>query len=209
MAKAFTQIPNGIPGIEDRVNLMYTYGVKRADSIFTASLRCETRPARLFGLFPRKGTIAAGWTRDLIVYDTIYRGTVSAATQHGNNDYNGFEGFAIDGRLSPGVTAARQSAGPRRSFCGRAGGRLLRREPQYGALGAAMPVDAQATIDPLKELRALTADENGARSDWPGARSGSRPAAGSSPNSASCPSSITLTRPATVGPRLPEALGRP
>jgi dihydropyrimidinase len=60
----------------------------------------STRPAKLFGLFPRKGTIAVGSDADLVVYDTEYRGTISAATQHTNNDYNGFEGFAIEGRPS-------------------------------------------------------------------------------------------------------------
>src|SRR6202050_4479930 len=90
---AFTQIPNGIPGIEERVSLMFTYGVnrKRLDiHRFVDAL--STRPAKLFGLFPRKGTIAVGSDADLVVYDPDYRGTISAATQHSNNNYNGFEG---------------------------------------------------------------------------------------------------------------------
>ncbi len=82
-AKAFTQIPNGIPGIEDRVNLMYTYGVKRgAARLHRFVDALSTRPAKLFGLFPRKGTIAVGSDADLVVYDTEYRGDISAATQH-------------------------------------------------------------------------------------------------------------------------------
>src|SRR3984957_2730125 len=94
----FTQIPNGIPGLEDRVNLMYTYGVKRgALDIHRFVDALSTRPAKLFGLFPRKGTIAVGADADLVVYDPEYRGTISAATQHSNNNYNGFEGFAIEG----------------------------------------------------------------------------------------------------------------
>src|SRR5580698_8305755 len=100
-AKAFTQIPNGIPGIEDRVNLMYTYGVKRGRlNIHRFVDALSTRPAKLFGLFPRKGTIAIGADADLVVYDPDYRGTISAATQHSNNNYNGFEGFKIEGRPS-------------------------------------------------------------------------------------------------------------
>ncbi len=135
-AAAFTQIPNGIPGIEDRVNLMYTYGVKRGGlgiDRFVDAL--STRPARLFGLFPRKGTIAAGSDADLVVYDPGYRGTISAATQHGNNDYNGFEGFAIEGR--PSVVTVRGKVQVRDGvFVGEPGrGRLLRREPQYGVQG--------------------------------------------------------------------------
>jgi dihydropyrimidinase len=133
-ADAFTQIPNGIPGIEDRVNLMYTYGVKSgALNIHRFVDALSTRPAKLFGLFPRKGTIAVGSDADLVVYDTEYRGTVSAATQHTNNDYNGFEGFAIEGR--PSVVTVRGNVQVRDGvFVGELGrGRMLRREAQYGA----------------------------------------------------------------------------
>lgn len=133
-AEAFTQIPNGIPGIEDRVNLMYTYGVKRGTldlHRFVDAL--STRPARLFGLFPRKGTIAVGADADLVVYDPKYRGTVSVATQHSNNDYNGFEGFAIEGR--PSIVTVRGKIQARDGvFVGEPGrGGMLRREAQYGA----------------------------------------------------------------------------
>jgi dihydropyrimidinase len=133
-AGAFTQIPNGIPGIEDRVNLMYTYGVKRGSlDIYRFVDALSTRPAKLFGLFPRKGTIAVGSDADLVIYDTDYRGTISAATQHSNNDYNGFEGFAIEGR--PSVVTVRGKVQVRDGvFVGEPGrGRMLRREPQYGA----------------------------------------------------------------------------
>ena len=133
-AAAFTQIPNGIPGLEDRVNLMYTYGVKGgALDIHRFVDALSTRPAKLFGLFPRKGTISVGADADLVVYDTDYRGTISAATQHSNNDYNGFEGFAIEGR--PSVVAVRGKVQVRDGvFVGEPGrGRMLRREPQYGA----------------------------------------------------------------------------
>jgi dihydropyrimidinase len=135
---AFTQIPNGIAGIEDRVNLMYTYGVKRGLlDIHRFVDALSTRPAKLFGLFPRKGTIAVGSDADLVIYDTEYRGTISAATQHTNNDYNGFEGFAIEGRPSVvtvrGVVQVRDGA-----FVGEPGrGRMIRRKPQYRATLAA------------------------------------------------------------------------
>jgi dihydropyrimidinase len=130
-AKAFTQIPNGIPGIEDRVNLMYTYGVKRGGlDIHRFVDALSTRAAKLFGLYPRKGTIAVGSDADLVVFDTKYRGTISAATQHGINDYNGFEGFAIEGR--PAVVTVRGKVQARDGvFVGEQGrGRMIRREPQ-------------------------------------------------------------------------------
>jgi dihydropyrimidinase len=133
-AKAFTQIPNGIPGIEDRVNLMYTYGVKRGSldlHRFVDAL--STQAAKLFGLFPRKGTIAVGSDADIVVYDTSYRGTISVATQHTNNDYSGFEGFAIEGR--PSVVTVRGKVQVRDGvFVGEAGrGKMLRRTASHAA----------------------------------------------------------------------------
>jgi dihydropyrimidinase len=133
-AHAFTQIPNGIPGIEERVNLMYTYGVKRGGlDIHRFVDALSTRAAKLFGLYPRKGAIQVGSDADLVIYDTEHRGTVSASTQHTNNDYNGFEGFAIDGR--PSVVTVRGKVQVRDGvFVGEAGrGRFLQREPQYCA----------------------------------------------------------------------------
>ena len=137
-AKAFTQIPNGIPGLEERVNLMYTYGVQRGGlDIHRFVDALSTRAAKLFGLYPRKGTIAVGSDADLVVYDTGYRGTISVTTQHTNNDYNGFEGFAIEGR--PSIVTVRGKVQVRDGvFVGEQGrGKFLRRVPQYFAKAVA------------------------------------------------------------------------
>lgn len=124
----FTLIPNGIPAIEDRVNLMYTYGVSRGGlslSRFVDAL--STRPARLFGLYPRKGAIEVGADADLVVYDPAYRGHISAATSHMNVDYSAFEGWEIDGRPEV-VTVRGQVAAENGQFVGEPGrGQLLRR----------------------------------------------------------------------------------
>ena len=126
---AFTNIPNGIPGIEDRVNLLYTLGVKAGkidlDRFVDAA---STRAAQLFGLYPRKGTIAVGSDGDLVVYDPEYRGTVSAKSQHVNCDYNGFEGMKIEGRPSA-VTVRGKVQVRDGKFVGEQGrGRMLKRE---------------------------------------------------------------------------------
>jgi dihydropyrimidinase len=127
---SFVNIPNGIPGIEDRVNLLYTQGVKRGrmdlDRFVDAA---STRAAKLFGLFPRKGSIAVGSDADLVVYDSNYRGVVSAKAQHTNNDYNGFEGMPIEGR--PSVVTVRGKIQVRDGkFVGERGrGQMLKREP--------------------------------------------------------------------------------
>jgi dihydropyrimidinase len=129
---SFVNIPNGIPGIEERVNLLYTQGVKRGRLDLDRFVdRASTRAAKLFGLFPRKGTIAVGSDADLVVYDTNYRGTVSAKAQHTNNDYNGFEGMEIEGR--PSVVTVRGKIQVRDGkFVGERGrGRMLKREPTH------------------------------------------------------------------------------
>jgi dihydropyrimidinase len=129
-ADAFTRIPNGIPGIEERVNLLYTYGVRtgRID-IHRFVDAASTRPAKLFGLFPKKGTIAVGSDADLVIFDPRYHGVLSAATHHVNNDYCGFEGMEIQGR--PSLVTVRGRVQVRDGeFVGERGrGRLLRREP--------------------------------------------------------------------------------
>lgn len=126
----FTLIPNGIPAIEDRVNLLYTYGVSRGSlNLHRFVDAASTRTAKIFGLYPKKGEIAVGSDADLVIYDPAYRGTISAATSHVNNDYSGFEGFAIDGRPSV-VTVRGQVAVRDGAFVGEPGrGQLLRRVP--------------------------------------------------------------------------------
>ncbi len=126
----FTKIPNGIPALQDRVNLYFTYGVKRGridlkHFVETAS----TSAAKIFGLFPRKGTIQVGSDADLIVYDRDYRGKISAQSQFMNVDYNSFEGFEIEGR--PHVVTVRGKVAVRDGqFVGEFGrGKFLAREP--------------------------------------------------------------------------------
>ncbi|MGA2421839.1 MAG: dihydropyrimidinase [Candidatus Acidiferrum sp.] len=129
---SFVNIPNGIPGIEDRVNLLYTQGVKRGrvglERLVEAA---STRAAKLFGLYPRKGSVAVGSDADLVVYDTSYRGVISAKSQYTNNDYNAFEGVEIEGR--PSVVTVRGKVQVRDGkFVGERGrGRMLKREPSH------------------------------------------------------------------------------
>jgi dihydropyrimidinase len=131
-ANTFTHIPNGIPGLNERVSLMYTYGVKRGglglDRLVDA---LSARPARLFGLSPRKGVIAPGSDADLVIWDDDYRGRLTAAEQKSNCDYSGFEGMEIEGR--PAVVTVRGKVQVRDGeFVGERGrGQLLKREPVY------------------------------------------------------------------------------
>jgi len=128
----FTLIPNGIPSLEDRVNLYFTHGVNggRIDLqrfVETAS----SATAKLFGLFPRKGAIQVGSDADLVVYDPNYRGTISAKTHQMNVDYNSFEGMEIEGR--PHVVTVRGKVAARDGkFVGKFGrGKFLERVPAH------------------------------------------------------------------------------
>ncbi|HVW21820.1 MAG TPA: dihydropyrimidinase [Opitutaceae bacterium] len=126
----FTKIPNGIPSLEERANLLYTHGVRagRID-LHTFVDVLSTRVAKLFGLFPRKGAIQPGADADLVVFDPAYRGTISAQTQQMNVDYSAFEGWKLEGRPSV-VTVRGQVAARDGKFVGKIGrGRFLARKP--------------------------------------------------------------------------------
>ena len=124
----FTKIPNGIPALEDRINLLYTYGVKTGKiDLHTFVHVASTNAAKIFGLFPRKGTIQPGSDADLVIYDPAYRGKLSARTQVMNVDYSGFEGWPIEGR--PAVVTVRGEVAVRDGkFVGTVGrGQFLKR----------------------------------------------------------------------------------
>lgn len=125
----FTRIPNGIPALEDRVNLLFTHGVQRGRLDLHTFVDCaSTQAARIFGLYPRKGTIQVGADADLVIYDPNYRGRISARTHTINTDYSAFEGWDIEGRPHV-VTVRGQVAARDGKFVGTVGrGQRLRRE---------------------------------------------------------------------------------
>ncbi|MEM8955697.1 MAG: dihydropyrimidinase [Verrucomicrobiota bacterium] len=128
----FTLIPNGIPSIEDRINLLYTHGVaKNRIDLQTFVKVASTEAAKLFGLHPQKGEISPGSDADLVVYDPDYRGTIAAASHTMNTDYSAFEGWPIEGRPSL-VTVRGEVAVRDGKFTGTLGrGRLLKRKPTH------------------------------------------------------------------------------
>ncbi|MDQ3879458.1 MAG: dihydropyrimidinase [Chloroflexota bacterium] len=125
----FRKVPNGLPGVENRVDLLHDGGV--VGGRLTPNRWVElmsTAPARLFGL-PQKGVVAVGADADLVVYDPTRRHTISASTHHMNVDYSCYEGREVTGAadvvLSRGKVIVEGDA-----FLGSAGdGRFLRRQP--------------------------------------------------------------------------------
>jgi dihydropyrimidinase len=95
----FSKIPNGAPGVEHRMGLIYTYGVERGRiSLNEMVALTSTNAAKLFGLFPNKGTVAVGSDADLVVWDPSCSSTISAEKQTQNVDYTPYEGFEQKGR---------------------------------------------------------------------------------------------------------------
>ena len=124
----FTKIPNGGPGIEHRMSLVYSGGV--AQGRFSVNRFVElvaTTPAKLFGLYPRKGTVAVGSDADLVVFDPNREHTISAQTHHMRVDYSMFEGIRVKGM--PDVVLSRgRVLVENDQFLGRPGaGEFLRR----------------------------------------------------------------------------------
>jgi dihydropyrimidinase len=129
----FTKIPNGIPGVESRIQLLYTHGVAtgRIDLHRFVDL-ASTKAAQLFGLFPRKGTIQAGADADLVIFDPNHRGVISARTQQMNVDYSAFEGWPIQGRADTVTVRGRIQVKNGRFSGVQDYGRMLRRAPTHG-----------------------------------------------------------------------------
>jgi dihydropyrimidinase len=132
----FSQIPNGGPGVENRLHMLHHFGVREGRLTMNQLVElCATNPARLFGLFPRKGTIAVGSDADIVVWDPEKPVTISAGTHHSNVDYNLYEGTEVIG--SPEVVLVRgQVVIEGDSLVGAPGmGRFVRRAPFGSELG--------------------------------------------------------------------------
>jgi len=118
----FTKIPNGGPGVEHRMSLIYSGGV--AGGRFSVNRFVElvsTTPAKLFGLYPRKGTIAVGSDADLVIFDPRRKHTISAKTHHMRVDYSMFEGITVTG-MADVVMSRGKVVVEADKFIGRAGG---------------------------------------------------------------------------------------
>jgi dihydropyrimidinase len=102
----FSKIPNGAPGLENRLQMIHEFGVRAGRITLNRMVELlSTNPAKLFGLYPRKGTIAVGSDADIVVFDPERTVTISASTHHSKSDYNLFEGTDVTG--SPEIVLLR------------------------------------------------------------------------------------------------------
>jgi dihydropyrimidinase len=127
----FSKIPNGAPGIETRMSLLFDGGVRTGRIPVNRWVELtSTSPAKIFGLFPRKGTIAPGSDADIVVFDPNKKQTLSAKTLHMKVDYNPYEGREVTG-VSETVLSRGKVIVKNGEFTGRAGaGSFLKRNPR-------------------------------------------------------------------------------
>lgn len=96
----FSKIPNGHPAIENRMELLFSEGVAKNKITLNKYVEVAcTNPAKIFGMFPRKGTIAVGSDADIVIFDPNEKHTLSAKTHHMNVDYSGYEGWEVTGKV--------------------------------------------------------------------------------------------------------------
>src|SRR5947209_10352743 len=130
----FTKIPNGGPGIENRLQLIYHHGVNAGKLSLNRFVEItSTTPARIFGLYPRKGLLAPGSDADVVIWDPAALHTISAQTHHMRVDYSMFEGYQVRGNART-VISRGEIIVDQNQFLGRAGrGEYLKRAARGGA----------------------------------------------------------------------------
>lgn len=130
----FTKIPNGGPGIENRLQLLFEGGVNQKRISLNRWVElCSTTPAKMFGMYPRKGTIAIGSEADIVVWNPNIEHIISAQTHHMRVDYNMFEGFKVRGNAET-VLSRGEVIVDKGQWLGKTGrGQFVRRDAFAGA----------------------------------------------------------------------------
>ncbi|MBU0764452.1 MAG: dihydropyrimidinase, partial [Bacteroidetes bacterium] len=124
----FTKIPNGAPGIEHRFELMFSEGVKKGRISLNRFVDVtSTQAAKIFGLFPKKGTIAVGSDADIVLFDPDYKHTISAKTHHHHCDYSTYEGMQVTGKARKVLLRGKVIIDEGKVMLGKGYGKFLKR----------------------------------------------------------------------------------
>jgi len=126
----FSKIPNGAPGIENRMELMFSEGVlkNRISLNQYVSLNC-TAPAKIFGLYPSKGTIAVGSDADIVIFDPKEKHVLSRETQHMRCDYSAYEGWEVTGKVKTVFLRGNLAIDNGKAYITKGFGKYLPRKP--------------------------------------------------------------------------------
>ncbi len=131
---SFAKIPNGGPGVENRLQLLFHHGVnQKRISVNRWVEICSTTPAKMFGMYPRKGTLSIGSDADIVIWDPNVEHTISTHTHHMRVDYSMFEGFKIKGNAET-VLSRGEVIVDKGKWFGKAGrGKFVKRDAFGGA----------------------------------------------------------------------------
>ena len=131
---SFAKIPNGGPGIENRLQLLFHHGVNQKRITLNRWVEIvSTTPAKMFGLYPRKGAISIGSDADIVIWDPNKEHTISAKTHHMNVDYSMFEGFKVKGNVET-ILSRGETIVDKEKWLGKAGrGQFIKRDTYAGA----------------------------------------------------------------------------
>lgn len=131
----FSKIPNGAPGVENRMELMFSEGVlKNKISLNKFVEVTATAPARIFGMFPKKGTIAIGSDADIVIFDPAQKHTLSAKTHHMNCDYSAYEGWQVTGKCRTTILRGTVAIDEGKALVGKGFGKYIKRARPGAAL---------------------------------------------------------------------------
>ena len=131
----FSRIPNGHPAIEHRLELLYSEGVHKGKISLNKFVEVAcTNPARIFGLFPGKGTIGIGSDADLVLFDPTRSHRLSAASHHMNVDYSAYEGWEVTGRVATVLLRGQVVIDQNKCLAEKGYGRFIKRKKTTGII---------------------------------------------------------------------------
>jgi len=124
----FSKIPNGHPAIENRMELLYSEGVHEGKITLNKYVEVAcTNPAKIFGMFPKKGTIAVGSDADIVLFDPTEKHTVTAKNHHMNVDYSAYEGRQLTGKVKTVLLRGKVAIENDQCFIDKGFGRFVKR----------------------------------------------------------------------------------
>jgi len=133
--KDFSKIPNGAPGIENRMELLFSEGVvKNRISLNKFVETSSTNAAKIFGMFPKKGTIAIGSDADIVIFDPTEKHTMSVTNHHMNCDYSAYEGMEVTGKTKTVLLRGTVAIEDGKALVGKGFGRYISRAPYNSEL---------------------------------------------------------------------------
>ena len=125
----FSKIPNGHPAIENRMELLFSEGVNKGKITLNKFVEVSsTNAAKIFGMFPKKGTIAVGSDADIVLWDANEEHTLLASTHHMNVDYSGYEGWQVKGKVKKVLLRGKLAIDNNECLVGKGFGKFIKRK---------------------------------------------------------------------------------